>query len=83
LEDLRVNGWIILKWFFKNCTDLDWTDLAKKRDKWGYWEHGSYPSGNITCGKISLQAKELSVSLNKDRPTWSHLVERKCLFTGT
>jgi len=31
VEDLRVNGCIILKCFFKNCTDLHWTDLAQKR----------------------------------------------------
>jgi hypothetical protein len=57
VEDLRVNGWIILKRFFKNCTDLDWTDPGQNRVKWDYWEHGSYPPGNITCGKYQYKQR--------------------------
>ena len=57
MEDLRVDGRMILKLFLNNCAYLGWTDLVQKRDKWGYWEHGSYPSGNITCGKYRYKER--------------------------
>jgi len=35
LEDLSVDGRIIIKRFFKKKGDgLDWTDLAQVRDRW-------------------------------------------------
>jgi hypothetical protein len=35
LEDLGVDGWIILKWIFKLWVGvLDWIDVAQDRDKW-------------------------------------------------
>ena len=33
LEDVGVDGKVILKWIFKN-EGLNWTDLAHNRDKW-------------------------------------------------
>ena len=35
LEDLGVNGRIILKWSLKNVSEgLDWVNLSKDKDKW-------------------------------------------------
>jgi len=35
LEDLGVDGRIILKWIFRNwARGVDWIDLAQDRDKW-------------------------------------------------
>jgi hypothetical protein len=35
LEDLGVNGKIVLKWIFKKCGgDVDGIDLAQNRDRW-------------------------------------------------
>jgi len=38
LEDLGINGGIILRWFFtKWGEDIDWTDLAQDREKrWAF-----------------------------------------------
>jgi len=34
LEELGVDGWIILKWIFKKWDrSLDWTDMVQDRDK--------------------------------------------------
>jgi hypothetical protein len=35
LEDLHVDGRIILNWFFRKWIwGMDWTDLAQDRDRW-------------------------------------------------
>ena len=35
LEDLGVNGRIILKWSLKKVSEgLDWVNLSKDKDKW-------------------------------------------------
>jgi hypothetical protein len=35
LEDLGVNGAIVLNFIFKNWDgDMDWIDLAQDRDRW-------------------------------------------------
>ena len=35
LEDLGVDGWIILKWIFKVWVGgVDWIDVARDGDKW-------------------------------------------------
>jgi hypothetical protein len=35
LEDLDVNGRVILKWIFKMWDDsMDWIDLTQDRDRW-------------------------------------------------
>jgi len=35
LEDLGVDGWIILKWIFTIWVGgVDWIDVAQDRDKW-------------------------------------------------
>ena len=33
LEDLRLDGRIILKWILKTDGDMDWTELAQERDE--------------------------------------------------
>jgi len=37
LEDLDVDGRIILKWIFRklDVVDMDWIDQAVDRDRWG------------------------------------------------
>jgi hypothetical protein len=35
MEDLGVDGWIILKWILgKRVWGVDWTYLAQDRDRW-------------------------------------------------
>ena len=37
LEDIEVDGNIILKWIFKKWdASVDWIDLAQNRDRW-WW----------------------------------------------
>ena len=37
MEELGVDGRIILKWIFKNWDkgDVDWIDRAQDKDRWG------------------------------------------------
>jgi len=35
LEDLGLDGRVLLKWIFKNWNgSIDWIDLAQDRDRW-------------------------------------------------
>jgi hypothetical protein len=35
LEDLGLDGRVLLKWIFKNWNgSMDWIDLAQDRDRW-------------------------------------------------
>ena len=35
MEDLVVDGWIILKWIFKKSAGgMSWIDLAQDKDRW-------------------------------------------------
>jgi hypothetical protein len=52
LEDLRVDGMIILKWIFKKCDGMDWIDVAHERDRSGSCECHIEPSGFIKCGEF-------------------------------
>jgi hypothetical protein len=46
LEDLGVDGRIILRWIFRKWDEaMDWIDLAKGRYRWRALE----PSGSIKC----------------------------------
>jgi hypothetical protein len=53
LEDLGVDGRIILKWIFiKWDRSIDWIDMAQDRDRWWARKGGNEPSGSIICGEF-------------------------------
>ena len=55
LEDLGVDGRIILRWIFSKWDGgIDWIDLAQDRDGWGWGnsKRGNEPSGSIKRGKF-------------------------------
>jgi len=49
LEDLRVDGRVILKRIFKeqDGDDEDWINMAHSERVLGFFEHGNEPSGSI------------------------------------
>jgi hypothetical protein len=56
LEDLGVDGRIILQWIFKTWdgVGMDWIDLAQDKDGWraGDCECSNKPSSSINCGEF-------------------------------
>ena len=54
LEDLGVDGRIVLKWNFKTWDgDVDWLDLAQDRDKvTEFFENGNESSVTIKGGEF-------------------------------
>jgi hypothetical protein len=52
LEDLGVDGRIILKWIFKKWDGKVWTEFIWFRIGGGTIECGSEPSDSIKCGEF-------------------------------
>jgi hypothetical protein len=52
LEDLGLDGRIILKWILKKWDGggMEWINLAQETD--GACEFGNVPSGSIKCGEL-------------------------------
>jgi hypothetical protein len=54
LEDLDVEGMVILKWIFKNYMigEVDWIELAQRREVAGPCECGNGSSVSTKCGEF-------------------------------
>jgi hypothetical protein len=53
LEDLSIDGRIILKWIFRKWDRGAWTDLSEDRHRWtATCECGYDLSGSIKCGEF-------------------------------
>jgi hypothetical protein len=60
VEDLGVDGGIILKWILKKQDGgVDWTDLAQDRDKLaGSGEHGNESSDSVKCEEFLFELRK-------------------------
>jgi hypothetical protein len=52
LEDLGIDGRMILKWIFKKCDGEAWTGSNWPRMWTGGCECGNEPLGTIKCGEF-------------------------------
>jgi hypothetical protein len=53
LEDLGVDGRILLKWIFRKLDGvMDCIDVAEDRGRWRFCECSNEPSGFIKCGEF-------------------------------
>jgi len=53
LEDVSVDGRVILNWIFKKLDGgMDWIDLAQDRDRWRCCECSNEVSGSLKCGNF-------------------------------
>jgi hypothetical protein len=75
LEDLGVDGRIILKLVFKNWDGgMDWIDLAQDKDRWpaGSCEGNNEHLGSIKCGEF-LDQLRICYLIKKASAPWSYL----------
>jgi hypothetical protein len=67
LEDLGVDGRMILNWIFRKCDDEGWIGYAAGQGQVvGSCECGNEPSVSMKCGEF------LDWLLKKDSPPWSN-----------
>ena len=55
MEDVGLDGRIILRWIFRKCDveNMDWIDLAQDRDRWRALVNAVMNlRGSIKCGEF-------------------------------